>query len=191
MPGGQLGASLTYTASTSGVLPLAYAIDVVIDDEQGWQWQLDGNATMKITCTPPPTVTVTKTLSPTRDPGKFTLQVNGEALAVGVGNDGTATKEVSAGTTVTVAEIAGDASTDLANYDSALTCTGPEGELASGTTGGSFEMPEGDVSCTFTNTRKAAPPATVTPVPTLGEWSLMLLGLLAAGFGARRLRHQG
>ena len=28
----------------------------------------------------------------------------------------------------------------------------------------------------------------VTPVPTLGQWSLMLLGLLAAGLGARRLR---
>ena len=28
----------------------------------------------------------------------------------------------------------------------------------------------------------------VTPVPALGEWGLMLLGLLAAGLGARRLR---
>ncbi len=28
----------------------------------------------------------------------------------------------------------------------------------------------------------------VTPIPTLGEWGLMLLGLLAAGLGARRLR---
>ena len=34
----------------------------------------------------------------------------------------------------------------------------------------------------------AAAPAQVTAVPTLGEWSLMLLGLLAAGLGARRLR---
>ena len=33
--------------------------------------------------------------------------------------------------------------------------------------------------------------AQVTAVPTLGEWSLMLLGLLAAGLGARRLRRQG
>ncbi len=30
--------------------------------------------------------------------------------------------------------------------------------------------------------------AVVTPVPTLGEWGLMLLGLLAAGLGMRRLR---
>ena len=32
------------------------------------------------------------------------------------------------------------------------------------------------------------PGAAVTPVPTLGEWSVLLLGLLAAGLGARRLR---
>ncbi len=31
----------------------------------------------------------------------------------------------------------------------------------------------------------------VTPVPTLSEWGLMLLGLLAAGLGARRLRRTG
>ena len=29
---------------------------------------------------------------------------------------------------------------------------------------------------------------TVAAVPTLGEWGLVLLGLLAAGMGARRLR---
>ncbi|MBP6779474.1 MAG: IPTL-CTERM sorting domain-containing protein, partial [Ottowia sp.] len=31
----------------------------------------------------------------------------------------------------------------------------------------------------------------VAAVPTLGEWSLLLLGLLAAGLGARRLRRAG
>ena len=34
----------------------------------------------------------------------------------------------------------------------------------------------------------AAAGSNVTAVPALGEWSLMLLGLLAAGLGARRLR---
>lgn len=34
----------------------------------------------------------------------------------------------------------------------------------------------------------SSPPPKVTAVPTLGEWSLMLLGLLAAGLGARKLR---
>ncbi|RRD56416.1 IPTL-CTERM sorting domain-containing protein, partial [Comamonadaceae bacterium OH2545_COT-014] len=33
--------------------------------------------------------------------------------------------------------------------------------------------------------------AGVTAVPTLGHWSLMLLGLAAAGLGARRLRRKG
>lgn len=36
-----------------------------------------------------------------------------------------------------------------------------------------------------------SPPPQVTAVPTLGEWSLMVLGLLAAGLGARRLRRGG
>jgi hypothetical protein len=40
--------------------------------------------------------------------------------------------------------------------------------------------------------RAAAPgaPGAVTPVPTLGEWSVMLLGALAAGLGVRRLRRR-
>ena len=33
-------------------------------------------------------------------------------------------------------------------------------------------------------------PGELMPVPTLGEWSLLLLGLLAAGLGARRLRQR-
>ncbi len=49
-------------------------------------------------------------------------------------------------------------------------------------------------TCTATNppTTVAAPPVTTaTPVPTLGEWSLLALGLTAAGLGARRLRRRG
>jgi len=34
-------------------------------------------------------------------------------------------------------------------------------------------------------------PANAAPVPTLGEWGLLLTGLLAAGLGARRLRRRG
>lgn len=37
----------------------------------------------------------------------------------------------------------------------------------------------------------ASPPSQVTAVPTLGEWGLMLMGLLAAGLGARKLRRGG
>ncbi len=46
----------------------------------------------------------------------------------------------------------------------------------------------GSVTRTVTLAVTAAPVAAVTPVPTLGEWSLMLLGLLAGGMGMRRLR---
>ncbi len=46
--------------------------------------------------------------------------------------------------------------------------------------------------CTVTAKFEAASPAAgVTPVPTLGEWSLMLLGLLAGALGMRRLRRAG
>ncbi len=43
--------------------------------------------------------------------------------------------------------------------------------------------------CQVTVTYKAAPVATA--VPTLGEWGLMLLGLLAAGLGMRQVRRRG
>ena len=42
-----------------------------------------------------------------------------------------------------------------------------------------------------TVTASYAPGAGVAAVPTLSEWALMLMGLLAAGLGARRLRRQG
>ena len=44
------------------------------------------------------------------------------------------------------------------------------------------------VSLDIEGTTAVTPPASVTAVPTLSEWSLMLLGLLAAGLGMRRLR---
>lgn len=53
----------------------------------------------------------------------------------------------------------------------------------------------GASDCTYTVTAPAGVLGTggagaVAQVPTLGEWGLMLLGLLAAGFGARRLPRQ-
>ena len=46
-------------------------------------------------------------------------------------------------------------------------------------------------NCTVTVRYMGIDSVAVTAVPTLGEWSLMLLGLLAAGLGARRLRRVG
>ena len=48
----------------------------------------------------------------------------------------------------------------------------------------------GAASAPVAVTPQAAPVAAVTPVPTLSEWGLMLLGLVAAGLGARRLRRR-
>ena len=142
-----------------------------------------------------PSVTVTKQLLPRDDPGRFTLQVNGSATETSsaIGDSGTTgAVKMEPGQTVTLAELAGNAETDLANYSSTLTCEGATLTENTGTRG-SFTMPEENVACTFTNTRKTVtPPKTteVTPVPTLGEWSLMLMGLLAAGAGARQLRRR-
>ena len=189
MPGGQLGTSLTYTAPTAGVLPIVYIFDSANDE-----LPLNGNATMKITCTPPHTVTVTKVLSPAEDPGRCTLQVNGETTeqSTDVGDTGTTGPvPVEAGTEVKVTEIAANPDTDLANYDAELTCNAAEGAVT--ITDGSFQMPETDVTCTLTNTRKVAPspPSAVTPVPTLSELGLMLMALAAGGLGASRLRRRG
>ena len=59
---------------------------------------------------------------------------------------------VAVGTSVTVSEIANAANgANLANYTSSLSCTGV---TATGTTSASFTMPDNDVTCTVTNTRK-------------------------------------
>ncbi|MBK6868131.1 MAG: IPTL-CTERM sorting domain-containing protein [Burkholderiales bacterium] len=62
--------------------------------------------------------------------------------------------------------------------------------IAADQAGNDEYLPADQVTQTFPIKATAKPPVTseVTPVPTLGEWSLMLLGLLAAGLGARRLR---
>ena len=164
-----------------------------LSNDQGVPAAEDATATLTATApTPLPTLIVTKVLSPTDDSGKFTLHINGapSASSFDVGHGGTTGEvEMVAGWQVSVAEIAGTG-TDLGDYDSKLSCTGVEG--VTGTTSGSFTMPEtGAVSCTFTNTRKGTPaPVTVAPIPTLGQVSLGLLGLLMAGWGARSLRRR-
>jgi len=100
------------------------------------------------------TVTVAKSLSPSGDSGKFTLQINSNPVAIDVGNGGSgSTVGVPVGSTVNVAEIAGTG-TVLADYVSSLSCSGVSG--VSGTTTGSFTLPDNDVTCTFTNTRNTA-----------------------------------
>src|SRR5439155_26440094 len=70
--------------------------------------------------------------------------------------------------------------TSLASYTSALSCTGV---TATGTTSGSFTMPDNDVTCTFTNTRLTN---TVTLIKTLvpsndpGLFNLLVNGVAVA-----------
>src|SRR5262249_7394194 len=106
-------------------------------------------------------VTLEKDLSPGGDSGKFTLQVNGSAVATDVGNGGNGSNSsVPVGSTVSIAEVAGT-STDLANYTvGAITCDGVT--APSGTDSGSFTMPDADVTCTFHNTRATTPTGNAT-----------------------------
>src|SRR5262249_34250763 len=100
-------------------------------------------------------VTVKKALSPPADTGLFDLQINGSTVsgASGVGDAGSGSNSsVAVGSTVSIAEL-GHGTTSLSNYTTtAITCDGVT--APSGTTSGSFTMPDGDVTCTFHNTRK-------------------------------------
>ena len=112
------------------------------------------------------TLELRKASVPANDPGYFNLQVNGRTWAVG--GNGTTTGPVTIGVGEgTVSETAGPG-TDLANYDSTVTCS-RNGTVAVSVTGTKVDgaVAQGDVVvCTFTNTRKAtAPPPTPQPVP--------------------------
>ena len=54
-------------------------------------------------------------------------------------------------------------------------------------TGNSFTTDPVRADCSLTVSFRAA----AVPVPTLGQWALMVLGLLLAGLGARRVRQRG
>ena len=99
------------------------------------------------------TVTLSKSLSPTTDAGKFNLVVNGSTVASNIGNGGTGNLIVPVGSAVSISETAGT-STVLGNYASSLSCTGVTG--VTGTTSATFTQPDADVACTFNNTRRSA-----------------------------------
>jgi uncharacterized repeat protein (TIGR01451 family) len=130
------------------------------------------NAGDQVTCTitnsRKPQVKVTKNLVPSNDTGKFDLLINGSAEATGVGDGGTTGfVDVAVGSNPTVGENAGTG-TSLTDYDSAISCDNGKtasnaGPLSLGT------LNAGDqVSCTITNTLKAAPTVTVQKACTNG-----------------------
>lgn len=97
------------------------------------------------------TLTVTKSLSPAADSGSFVMNANGTAGTAG-GNGASASVAVDVGTTATVGE-AGSSGSNLANYSSTYSCS--NGASGNGSTG-SFTMPNANVSCTISNTRRSA-----------------------------------
>lgn len=56
------------------------------------------------------------------------------------------------------------------------------------TTATDFTTDAINADCAVTVSFNAVAAPAATPVPTLGQWTLALLGLLAAGLGMRRLR---
>lgn len=99
------------------------------------------------------TLTVTKALSPVADAGKFIMNANGTTGAE-AGNGSTASALVDVTGTATFSEAAGTG-TALANYTSTYSCNTSPVTSGSGSSG-SFTMPNANVACTLTNTRKSA-----------------------------------
>ena len=99
------------------------------------------------------TLTVTKSLLPGADTGLFVMNANG-TTGTEAGNGATASALVDVASTATFGEAAGTA-TALANYASTYSCNTTPVTSGSGSSG-SFTMPNANVGCTITNTRKAA-----------------------------------
>ena len=105
----------------------------------------------------PGTLTVTKSLAPANDAGKFNLQIDSTTQAANVGNGGTTgAKTVSVGSH-TVGETAGTG-TSLGEYTSSISCLSGTTSVASGTGSGplTVNVPAGAaIVCTISNTRKS------------------------------------
>jgi hypothetical protein len=102
------------------------------------------------------TIEVKKVLSPSGDPGRFNLRIDGTTKAQNVGDGGT-TGAITVGTgSHTVSETA-YGSTSLSDYTITYVCTrnGTQFASGSGESVPSFTVDDGDtVVCTFTNERK-------------------------------------
>ncbi|WP_221801725.1 prealbumin-like fold domain-containing protein [Oceanobacter mangrovi] len=102
-------------------------------------------------------LTVTKVLDDPFKPGLFLMSANGEWSEEG-GDGTTVSTIVDVGATVSAAEAAGT-DTDLNDYNASYVCdTDPATAVAASGDGNSasFTMPNGDIICTFTNSRKTA-----------------------------------
>jgi outer membrane protein assembly factor BamB len=101
------------------------------------------------------TVSVTKSLVPTNDPGRFDLKVAGMVVKANAGNGDAGSTKMAPGT-FRVAETAA-VGTSLTNYTTSIACTlnGGPGPSANNTTKLDVTVAPADVlACTITNTRK-------------------------------------
>ena len=100
---------------------------------------------------------VVKVVSPSNDPGKFNLQIDGTTLATEVGDGGDSGQQVVTVANHTIGETAGT-DTSLANYSSSVVCKDVHGTGSvvntTGTNPWTLAVADGkDILCTITNTR--------------------------------------
>lgn len=156
--GGSLGTPTGFNASASGA----------------------GSVVLTHTAT---TMEIIKTVTPTSDPGRFDLRINGATVLADAANGGsTGQRLVSAGPATTTVEEAAGTGTSLSGFASAIACdngtngAGPGPLNVSVTTGAS-------VICTISNTRLTGTLSVVKqllPVSDPGRFDLLVNGVVAA-----------
>jgi uncharacterized repeat protein (TIGR01451 family) len=113
----------------------------------------NATCTFKNKLTAPPKVTVTKSCSPgpADADDRFQVQLNGSNVGAALACDGTLDVNPTPGQAYAITEVAGNGTTNLADYTSSLS-SGCSGTLNFG----------GTATCAITNTLKALPTVTVT-----------------------------
>lgn len=142
----------------------------------------DDNITCTITNTRRQgTLTVKKSLSPTNDPGKFNLLINGITYASAVGDGGTTGAQSYYPGSYTVTETAA-LGTNLSSYTKSLSCKDDSGPVDS--TGGVILLAsDQNVVCTFTNVRQTGTITVnkaVDPSSDPGKFNLLIDGTVYA-----------
>ena len=156
------GTSLANYDATTSCVDKAHGgpadTDGNVQVDKGDQWECVITNTRKVG-----TIKVTKKLAPATDGGKFDLLIDGQAKATNVGDGGTTGVQTVLPGAHTVGEAAGTG-TDLANYDSSLSCRDAAHPNDPTDTDGTVQVDKGDAwECVITNTRKSTPPPPEEP----------------------------
>ncbi|MCB0901100.1 MAG: VWA domain-containing protein, partial [Actinobacteria bacterium] len=138
---------------------------VTVTNDGALGFTVNGNRDYPVSCTvynrePSPTgqLEVVKNLSPTNDPGKFDLKIDGNVEKTDAGHNGTTGKKTVNTGTHTVGEAAGTG-TSLGDYTSSIVCKAGGGTgqtVASGSNAGPLNVPVtngSDIVCVITNSR--------------------------------------